>query len=174
MTIPKLEWIKCELDFSAKLGWNYNYNSDNPTSCSLFINGIKTNVWYSLPAYKYYTPTDERVRKENEFFAELIRQGLVEVPTDDQLPHFDTCSSTTFVPSTIRFVTYDGTTPKGSALASIQGYSKDYTEERVRAKLDSEYWTQWCKLLINDAGNYRLATGIVVVLFDYGYSVYAE
>lgn len=133
----------------------------------LEVNGQKTNIWYRLPTYKYYTDTRERQKAELE--ASWIMQGLIK-PRSGDWTRFDTCD---FVDIVIKDLEVVKNTTYANHIESTTGYETDkYTTPEGQTAIIKEHigrriFTQYIKMIIGDT----ISTKIGISFHHYGYDL---
>ena len=137
------------------------------TYYSLFVNGVKTNIYYPEKESTFLICSKEKAEAE----AELIRTGQI-YPHDGNYENFDICG--TFY-ANLQDAAIVETRPEFfNCLYHVTG--KDYTdkatqeEELKQIKTQIAYWSQWTKRIHKDTG--KLLNNIGVKFYPYGYDVF--
>lgn len=134
---------------------------------SLFVNGVKTNVYYPEKESTFFICSKEKAEAE----AELIRTGQI-YPQDGNYDNFDICA--TFYANLQDAKKVDQAGKFGNYIFHRSG--KDYTTEAAQEaalteiRKETAYWSQWTKRIDKDNG--KLLNNVGVQFGSNGYSVF--
>ena len=134
---------------------------------SLFVNGVKTNIYYPEIPSTFFICSKEKAEAE----AELIRTGQI-FPADGNYENFDICGTFYANLQDAKKVEFDGTFLNFLYHKSGSDYTDPQTQEQelIEIRKNIAYWSQWTKRIDKETG--KLLNNIGVKFHPYGYGVF--
>lgn len=134
---------------------------------SLFVNGVKTNIYYPEKESTFFICSKEKAEAE----AELIRTEQV-YPHDGNYENFDICGTFYANLQDAKITDQDGNFWNCLYRVSGSDYTDPATQEKELQEIKKQiaYWTQWTKRIDKATG--KLLHNIGVKFYPFGYNVF--
>lgn len=146
-----------------------SFGKTEPDTVNILINGEKTNIWYRLPNYRFYSGDGGKAEAEKAI--KIITDYNIK-PYNGRWEGFDLCDSVKLFPNK-EIVEATRPIESGHQIFSASGgvpsrYTTDEGKAAVIAEIKSNtIHTQLCKMIIGD----KLSTKIGIHFDRYGYTL---